>query len=154
RSRIGDRATADWCTDGVRAARSLRVLPRRNRRVDGDRRGNRPCATLARASRAASASRPMTNLPPAVAHLTEDERQGAADGSLPPADRARVAAHLDACPDCAADVGRLTALMTRINDSRSTPPAPPPGDLWPDIRRQIERTKVVALESSAKPVAR
>jgi anti-sigma factor RsiW len=95
----------------------------------------------------------MTNL--STAHLSEEDRQRAADGSLDAADRARVLAHLDECRDCAADVARLTTLMTRIIDSRqaSSTLASVPEDLWPDIRQQIERTKVVALEPSTEEVA-
>lgn len=81
-------------------------------------------------------------------HLSEDERQRAADGTLDDADRARVAEHLAACRDCAADVARLTALMKRIGESRDERPTPAPqlDQLWPAIRRQIESAKVVEIE--------
>jgi len=99
----------------------------------------------------------MTNSPsPASAvHLSEEERQRAADRTLDPVDRARVDAHLAECRDCAADVARLTVLMNRIDESRRAP-GTLPADLegmWPQIRQQIERTKVVALDS-VEPAAR
>ena len=91
----------------------------------------------------------MTSLP--AIHLSEEERQRAADGTLDAADRARVDAHLGACHDCAADVARLTALMNRIDESRraaiARPPAPELEGMWPLIRQQIESGKVVALDS-------
>ena len=83
----------------------------------------------------------MTNLP--AIHLSEEERQRAADGTLDAADRARVDAHLGACRDCATDVARLTALMNRIDESRRAatagPLTPELDGMWPQIRRQIER---------------
>jgi anti-sigma factor RsiW len=92
----------------------------------------------------------MTNLP--AIHLSEEERQRAADGSLDAADRARVDAHLPVCRDCATDVARLTALMNRIDESKRAPAALTAElqGMWPEIRQQIERAKVIAL---AEPVA-
>jgi anti-sigma factor RsiW len=91
----------------------------------------------------------MTNLP--GIHLSEEERQRAADGTLDAADRVRVDAHLGACRDCATDVARLTALMNRIDESRradfARPLAPELEGMWPLIRQQIETAKVVALDS-------
>ena len=47
-------------------------------------------------------------------HLTEEERQGAADGTLD-ADRLRdVEQHMLACDACARDVASLRLLMARI----------------------------------------
>jgi len=97
----------------------------------------------------------MTNLP--AIHLSEEERQRAADGSLDAADHARVDAHLAMCRDCATDVVRLTALMNRIDESKRADTAMPlPTELegmWPRIRRQIESGKVVALEPDAPAAA-
>jgi hypothetical protein len=97
----------------------------------------------------------MTNI--SSPHLSEDERQRAADGSLDTADRARIAAHVDGCTDCAADVARLTALMKRIDDAPPRGAAPPVAaaleDAWPEIRRQIESSKVIALENSSPSVS-
>jgi hypothetical protein len=83
-------------------------------------------------------------------HLSEAERQGAADGTLD-ADRARaVARHIAECSDCAADVARLKSLITRART------APDPSDsaiaeLWPTIRSRIEQSKVVELQTSRPP---
>jgi anti-sigma factor RsiW len=90
----------------------------------------------------------MTNLPAAI-HLSEEERQRAADGTLDAADRARVDAHLGVCRDCAADVARLTTLMMRIDESRRAPATRTAelDGMWREIRREIEGAKVVALDS-------
>jgi len=82
-------------------------------------------------------------------HLSEEERQRAADGTLDAADRVRVDAHLGECRDCAADVARLTTLMTRIDESTRAPAALTPQleGMWPDIRRRIESDKIVSLDS-------
>jgi len=84
-------------------------------------------------------------------HLTEDERQGLADGTLP--DDGTRAAHLATCEACTADVAQLTALMTRIHD-RPPLPTPPLDELWPAIRARIEQGKVVPLGNSSGTPAR
>jgi hypothetical protein len=88
-------------------------------------------------------------------HLTEEERQGVADGTLD-ADRLRAAEHhLAACDACARDVGSLRKLMARI-------PAPSPSDatapavlddLWSSIRSRIEEAKVIPLDAPPADVA-
>ena len=95
----------------------------------------------------------MTNLP--AIHLSEDERQHAADGTLDAADRPRVDAHLGVCRDCAADVARLTTLMMRIDESRRAPATQTPelDGMWGEIRREIEGAKVVAIDP-VEPAAR
>ena len=88
------------------------------------------------------------------AHLSEEERQGLADGSLPPGHRLDVEAHVATCDECAADVARLQSLMTRIEllpDTRHDDL----DALWPDIRTRIEQGKVVPLgATSAVPRTR
>jgi len=86
-----------------------------------------------------------------MTHLTEAERQGAADGSLSEARGRRVAEHLAACGDCEEDVARLRRVVTLARAHR--PPAAPLDELWPDIRARIERDKVVPL-LPATPVRR
>lgn len=87
-----------------------------------------------------------------ASHLEEDDRQGAADGTLD-ADRMREAyAHLAACEACAADVQRLRTVMMR---AREAPVAvDSQEDLWPAIRSRIERSKVVPLGATRAPDAR
>jgi anti-sigma factor RsiW len=84
-----------------------------------------------------------------MTHLTEDERQTAADGTLPADRRALVDAHLAACDECAADVARIAEFMKRTRES--TTPAPSAAasldELWSPIRARIEATKVVALDT-------
>jgi anti-sigma factor RsiW len=95
----------------------------------------------------------MTNLP--AIHLSEEERQRAADGTLDAADVARVDAHLGACRDCATDVARLTALMNRIDESKRAPATLTTelDGMWREIRQEIDGAKVVALDS-VEPAAR
>jgi hypothetical protein len=71
-------------------------------------------------------------------HLTEEERQGMAEGSRQPTP------HLETCAECAADVDRIRRLMKLVKDSKS-PEADVPAELWPGIRSRIEQKKVVAL---------
>ena len=81
-----------------------------------------------------------------MTHLTEEERQRAADSTLE-ARRPDVAAHLAACSECAGDVARLRALLAR---ARAAPDAPDDiADQWPAIRERIERGKIVPLPGSA-----
>ena len=90
----------------------------------------------------------MTNLP--SEHLTEDERQRAADGTLDVGVRARVDAHRAVCRECDADVARLAALVKRMDESRREPaPASGLDELWPESRRRIDADKVVAFESES-----
>lgn len=89
----------------------------------------------------------MTNLP--SEHLTEDERQRAADGTLDVGVRARVDAHRAVCSECDADVARLASLVKRMDESRRAPmPASGLDELWPEIRRRIDGSKVVSLEGA------
>ena len=92
------------------------------------------------------------------AHLTEAERHGLADGSLSPDRRADAESHAAECAECAGDVARLHAFMTRL-PSRADTPGAELDALWPDIRSRIERGKVVSLGAShrarhARPWAR
>jgi len=77
-------------------------------------------------------------------HLTEDERQDAADGSLAPEQQAIVAEHLAQCAACADDVARVRNLMTRVREDSTYPDV----DLWPEIRSRIEREKIVQLSAT------
>src|SRR5437867_2493012 len=82
-------------------------------------------------------------------HLTEEERQTLADGSMP-ADRAfALEPHLRECDACAADVARLKLVMTRFSESPSPSSAAPLDDLWPSIRSRIEQSKVIPLDAPA-----
>jgi anti-sigma factor RsiW len=91
----------------------------------------------------------------AQSHLTEDERHAAAEGSLSPEQLSLVESHLGVCPACADDVARIGALMTRIHDLVVPDlPAQPaaPDEVWPSIRKRIEKSKVVPLSSNAVPL--
>ena len=82
-----------------------------------------------------------------IPHLTEDERQSLADGTLPPGDMPRAEAHRHACAACHDDVERLRALMRTI-EKNPAPVAPPGDDMWPPIRSRIEATKIGHLTPS------
>lgn len=80
-------------------------------------------------------------------HLTEEERQGAADGTLDAERRLAAERHIAACAECARDVASLRALLDSV-------PAPAASsdfdDLWPSIRSRIEASKVVPLEAQLR----
>jgi hypothetical protein len=82
------------------------------------------------------------------AHLSEEERHGLADGSLPHHRRTDVEAHVAECAACAADVARLQALMTRLEQRPDLPHAELDA-LWPGIRSRIERDKIAPLGAAA-----
>jgi hypothetical protein len=88
---------------------------------------------------------------PNTPHLTEDERQALADGSLTGEAAEHARTHLGTCPACAADVSELETTMTRIR-AASRPDAPV-DDLWPAIRTRIEASKVLPLPSAASRTA-
>jgi hypothetical protein len=77
------------------------------------------------------------------AHLSEEDRQGLADGSLSTDRRADAESHVGECAECAGDVARLHLLMTRLEQLPDTPAEL--DALWPGIRSRIERGKVVPL---------
>lgn len=83
-------------------------------------------------------------------HLTEAERQDAAEASTPPEQQARVDDHLRQCESCASDVARVRQLMTHVREA--PPPVDAGSDLWPEIRSRIERDKVISL-SIPEPAA-
>jgi anti-sigma factor RsiW len=88
----------------------------------------------------------------ATTHLTEEERQTLADGTIG-ADRAQAArAHVRACAACADDVARLERTIMRGRQLEE--PTTDVGELWPGIRARIENTKVVALPAEPVPTAR
>jgi anti-sigma factor RsiW len=84
-------------------------------------------------------------------HLSEEDLQGAADGSLA-LDRLQEAhAHLTSCEECAANVARLRTVVMR---ARETPlPLGSEEDLWSSVRSRIEQSKVARLAPSAAPQA-
>jgi anti-sigma factor RsiW len=84
-------------------------------------------------------------------HLTEDERQTVADGTLPVERRADVEAHLAACDQCAADVARIAEFMKRTREASPLAAGAPFDELWSPIRARIEASKVVSLGPSAAP---
>ncbi|HLB10942.1 MAG TPA: hypothetical protein VK617_15485 [Gemmatimonadaceae bacterium] len=84
-------------------------------------------------------------------HLTEDERQGAADGTLGAQPMLEAYRHLAECESCAADVARLRTVMTRAREAAR--PTASLDDLWPSIRARIEQSKLVPLDQPVAPPA-
>lgn len=84
-------------------------------------------------------------------HLTEDDRQSVADGTLPAERRADVEAHLATCDECATDVAQITEFMKRTHESAPVPHADAASldELWPPIRARIEASKIVSLGAGA-----
>jgi anti-sigma factor RsiW len=85
------------------------------------------------------------------AHLTEEQRHGMADGSLPPDRRAGAETHVAACAECAHDVTRLNAFMARVNQLPDASHAELDA-LWPAIRARIDHGKIVSLDN--RPMVR
>ena len=72
-------------------------------------------------------------------HLHETEMAAYIDESASDAVRSTVAAHLAACPMCAAEVRRAVSLAARLS---SVPRSiDPPRDPWPEIRGEIQRER-------------
>lgn len=83
---------------------------------------------------------------PTENHLSEEQRQRAADHSLAPDQEIAVTAHLRACVECAADVARLARVVALARTAGATGQLP--DDMWPSIRERIEQKKVVALPTA------
>lgn len=79
------------------------------------------------------------------AHLTEEERHGLADDSLPADRRADTESHVAECAECAGDVARLRSFVARVKQLPDAPHAELDA-LWPAIRSRIEHGKVVSLD--------
>jgi len=85
-------------------------------------------------------------------HLTEAQRQDAAERALASGDTA-IQRHLERCESCAADVARLASLIAGARAPRADGEVP--ADLWPAIQDRIERSKVVALpDTGGSPAVR
>jgi hypothetical protein len=70
-------------------------------------------------------------------HLTEEERQDAADGSLDPTRMAIAEAHMTECAECREDVAHLRTLLVRVKHGTAAAPS----DAWPEIRARLVRGK-------------
>ena len=76
-------------------------------------------------------------------HLTEEERQTLADGTIAADREAAARAHLLVCAECADDVARLEQLTMRARHLED--PTTDLAELWPGIRSRIENAKLVTL---------
>jgi anti-sigma factor RsiW len=59
-------------------------------------------------------------------------------GDLPPADRERVARHLDECPDCRHDTEQLRELMGHVARALGQPPEPSWARYRAELREKLE----------------
>ena len=84
-----------------------------------------------------------------MTHLSEEERQGLADGTLSFERAAIASAHLATCDACAADVNRLRAVVRRVSSAPASAADGHTDELWPAIRARIEERKVVPLPVAA-----
>lgn len=88
-------------------------------------------------------------------HLSEEERQTLADGTIAADRDAAARAHLRSCTACAEDVARLERLTVRARELEGTGERGDPeaalDELWPGIRARIENAKVVALGEPVQP---
>ncbi|HEX7123490.1 MAG TPA: anti-sigma factor [Gemmatimonadaceae bacterium] len=85
------------------------------------------------------------------AHCSWEELNDLVDGVLSPADESRVQAHLDRCSECHA---RLDDLQVTLREVASVArEIAPPEEAWPSLREEIERRKLVTLETSAPETA-
>lgn len=68
-------------------------------------------------------------------HLNDERLNGLVDGTLVPAERARVLEHVTTCAQCRGEVERLQGLVAR---ARALPRSiEPPADLWPGIQPHL-----------------
>lgn len=80
-----------------------------------------------------------------MTHLSEEERQGLADGTLAAGTAAAAAAHVASCESCSADVERLAALVRRLQRPADAEQSDAAAALWPSLHTRIEGRKVISL---------
>jgi anti-sigma factor RsiW len=84
-------------------------------------------------------------------HLTEEQRQSAAEGSLAPEQEGAVSRHLAECASCASDVARLARVAGFARQAETS--VAPPEATWTAIRARIDGSKIVSLPATAKAAA-
>jgi len=81
-------------------------------------------------------------------HLTEEDRQTLADGTMPEPRAREAEAHLRECGACTADVDALRRVVSRLQ--RPSVDASPADEMWPDVRLRIEQAKLVPLHPGSR----
>src|SRR5437588_717933 len=104
------RFAAAWCTTMPKRATWCRTCSS----TPGRSCGAFALAALPGAANPDGGTRPVNDAP---AHLSEEELQSLADGTLAPEGVSAARVHLAACPACAGDVARIESLMKRTRES-------------------------------------
>lgn len=78
-----------------------------------------------------------------MTHLTWEQLNDYADGSMAPGARAAAVSHLDACAECRDTVARVRSLLATAKSAPAS--IEPPADAWNGIRKAIEERKIAAL---------
>lgn len=84
-----------------------------------------------------------------MTHLTWEELNDYADGSMAPGARSAAAGHLDSCGECRDTVARLRSLLATAKSAPAS--IEPPAEAWGAIRDTIERSKLTALPNATHP---
>jgi hypothetical protein len=79
-------------------------------------------------------------------HLSIETLGDYADGVLAASDRGAAAAHLEACPSCRRELERLREVLAMAAAMPAS--VVPDADLWPAVRAEIERRRVIPLDAT------
>ena len=119
----------DACPDGVRPARRGGTQARGDRLPHRDGGRHQQGAPLPRPAAAPPGARPMT------CDFARDRLDAYAAGSLAPAERDAMRAHLDTCAECTADLEAARFLAPRT--AALPREAPPDPALWPRVEARL-----------------
>jgi anti-sigma factor RsiW len=81
-------------------------------------------------------------------HLSWETLNDFVDGILAPDAKAKAEQHLQSCLACRDRLGELQATLAEV--AQVARDAPPPDEVWPSLRAEIERRKVVALSGALR----
>lgn len=84
-------------------------------------------------------------------HLAWEELNDLVDGVLSPADESRARTHLDRCSECRARLDDLQATLREV--ATVAREIAPPEESWPLLRAEIDRRKLVTLETAGPEAA-
>jgi anti-sigma factor RsiW len=81
-------------------------------------------------------------------HLSWETLNDVVDGILAPDAKAKAEQHLQSCLACRDRLGELQATLAEV--AQVARDVPPPDEVWPSLRAEIERRKVVALSGALR----